>query len=448
MIICRKKNGSPAGIFSFLFVLTLCFLSYYWRKSRDWYPVNGSTHQEKLHSHSCKGQGYLTNATITPLRDKNSFIIAPYSDKRDGNFIRVLSIVHHEKVKELYCMFCCQNSNRTVIVKAEIDIHSDRFEFPYGMADLLCLEPQGCDPQFISVHPSADPEASQLPLFQIQNLRSENPTLEFTVCISTMFGEYSNVLQFVQSIELYKILGAQKVMIYKNSCSPLLEQVLEYYISEGTVEIIPWPIHLYLKVSSYWHHSMDEKDIGYYGQITALNDCVYHNMYRSKYVVLIDADEVILPIKDADWKSLMQRLEKENPEDGVFLFENQVFRKTVVSTTPFNFSSWRMVPGVNMFEHIHKEPNRIDDFNNRKMIVDPRKVIQTSVHSILKSYGDSIQVSNHLAINFHCRIPERKDLPDNALIRDSIFWRYNKTLIAKVNNALLKSSILGPNGPA
>ncbi|XP_007423247.1 glycosyltransferase family 92 protein F13G3.3-like [Python bivittatus] len=248
---------------------------------------------------------------------------------------------------------------------------------------------------------------------------------------------------------MYKILGAQKVTIYKNSCSPLMEKVLDYYISEGTVEIIPWPIHLYLKVSSYWHHSMGGKDIGYYGQIAALKDCIYRNMYRSKYVVLIDADEVILPIKDADWKSLMQRMEKGNPRAGVFLFENQVFRNNVFSRTPFNFSLWSMVPGVNMFEHIHKEPNRTEGFNNRKMIVDPRKVIQTSVHSVLKMHGEtSIQVSSQLAINFHCRTPEHKDLPENALVQDSIFWRYNKTLTAKVNNALLKSSILGANDPA
>ncbi|XP_063172269.1 beta-1,4-galactosyltransferase galt-1-like [Candoia aspera] len=442
MFVCGKQVNAAYRFMLFFFIFLSLFVTYYWKMNALQDKVVAKAGQEHHGNRSCKGQGYLTNATITPLRDKNSFIIAPYSDKRDGNFIRVLSIVHHEKVKELYCVFCCQNSNRTVIVKAEIDIHSDRFEFPYGTADLLCLEPQDCDPQFISVHPSADPEASQLPLFQIQNLRSENPTLEFTVCISTMFGEYNNVLQFVQSIELYKILGAQKVMIYKNSCSPLLEQVLEYYISEGTVEIIPWPIHLYLKVSSRWHHSMEGKDIGYYGQITALNDCIYHNMYRSKYVALIDADEVILPVKDADWKSLMQRLEKENPEDGVFLFENHVYGNSLFSTSPFKVSSWHTVPGENILEYVYRQPKYLPAVRNRKMMIDPRKVVQTSVHNVIKKYGNSVSVKNSIAVLFHCKKPESKDLDTESIVPNKILWRYSSTLIPNINKVLHKSNIL------
>ncbi|XP_063001052.1 uncharacterized protein LOC134411261 [Elgaria multicarinata webbii] len=408
------------------------------------YDINGKTSQPKPHNHSCRGQ--LASDTITQLQDKHSFIIAPYFDNRNGTLIRVISIVHYKKVKELYCLFCCQNSNNTIIVKAKIDVHKDRFEFPYGTADLLCWEPKNCYPRYMSIHPSLELDFAQLPVFEIKNRNIESSSLEFTVCISTMFGDYNNVLQFIQSIEMYKILGAQKVIIYKNKCSRLMEKVLQYYVSEGTIEIVPWPINLYLKVSSYWHYSMDVKDIGYYGQITALNDCIYHNMYRSKYVLLIDADEIILPIKDADWKSLMQRLQEKNPGAGVFLFENHVFRNNVfTSTTSFNFSSWSTVPGVNLFQHIYKEPNKKGVFNNRKMVIDPRKVIQTSVHSVLAMYGEPVEVSGDIAINFHCRIPKRTDLVEKSLIRDPILWRYNTSLIENINQVLHKSNLVEAN---
>ncbi|XP_025019149.1 uncharacterized protein LOC103054713 isoform X1 [Python bivittatus] len=439
MFTCGKQVNSACR---FIFLFSIFLVTYYWRKSVLQDKVIVKTWQEQQDNHPCKGQGYLTNTTITPLKDKNSFIIAPYFDRRDGNFIRILSIVHHKKVKELYCIFCCQNSNTSCTVKAKIDIHSDRFGFPYGTTDLLCLKPQDCYSQFISVHPSVDPEATQLPLFPVQNLHSESPSLEFTVCISTMFGKYNNVLQFVQTIEMYKILGAQKVMIYKNSCSPLMEKVLDYYISEGTVEIIPWPIHLYLKVSSYWHHSMGGKDIGYYGQIAALNDCIYRNMYRSKYVVLIDADEMILPIKDADWKSLMQRLEKGNPRAGVFLFENHVYGNSLFSTTPFNFSSWHAVPGENILEYIYRQPKYIPAVRNRKMVIDPRKVVQTSVHKVIKKYGVSVQVNSGIAILFHCKRPANKNLAKESIVPNKILWRYSSALIPNINKVLHKSNIL------
>ncbi|NXR16373.1 YSNK protein, partial [Semnornis frantzii] len=323
---------------------------------------------------------------ITPLKDNRTFIVSPYFDNRERKLTRVIGIVHYEAVKELYCWFCCHPHGKIYVSRANIDVHSDRFEFPYGATDITCLEPENCDPTHVSIHQFAQGDIDQLPRFEIKNRKAEPFPVDFTVCISTMFGNYNNVLQFIQSMEMYKILGAQKVMIYKNNCSHLMEKVLKFYMEEGIVEIIPWPIDSYLKVSTRWHYSLDAKDIGYYGQITALNDCVYRNMQRSKFVILTDADEIILPLTHPDWKTMMQSLQQENPGAGVFLFENHIFPKTV-STPVFNISSWNAVPGVNILQHVHREPDRKEVFNPRKMIVDPRKVIQTSVHSVLHAYG-------------------------------------------------------------
>ncbi|XP_066466973.1 uncharacterized protein [Tiliqua scincoides] len=418
------------------------FASYYLRLNKQPYDTNGENNQLEFQHHICGGQ--LATDSITRLKDSHSFIIAPYFDNRNGSFIRVISIIHHQKVKELYCMFCCKNDSNRIMVKARIDVHSDRFEFPYGTTDLVCLEPQDCSPQYMFIHPTQELNPAQLPVFKIKNRNSGHSLLDFTVCISTMYGNYNNILQFVQSIEMYKILGAQRVVIYKNNCSQLMEKILDYYISEGTVEIRAWPIHLYLNVSSHWHHSHEGKDLGYFGQITALNDCIYHNMYKSKYVLLNDVDEIILPVKEADWKSMMQRLEMQHPGAGVFLFENHDFPVNVFAPTVegFNFSTWNPVPGVNILEHISREPNKKGAFNNRKMMVNPRKVIQTSVHSVLKMYGNHVNVPSDVAINFHCRKSRREDLPEGSLIRDPTLWQYNRTLIANVNQVLHKAKIL------
>ncbi|XP_060613368.2 beta-1,4-galactosyltransferase galt-1-like [Anolis sagrei] len=433
--------GGKVAAGTFLFIFVLSFTSYYWKRNTIEYD-NRKNNPPKLYD--CFHRGLPTRDTITRLKDNHSFIIDPYFDNRTGSLIRAISIIHFEKVKELSCIFCCQSGSEIPIVTAEIDFHTDRFDFPYGTADVLCLEPQNCSPKYMSILPSHDLDFAQLPMFEIKNRHSGEPLLGFTVCISTMFGGFNNVLQFVQSVEMYKILGAQKVVVYKNECSRLMERVLEHYVSEGVVEIIRWPIDTYLRASSYWHHSMDPQDIGYYGQIAALNDCVYHNMYRSKYVLLIDTDEIILPLKDADWKSLMERLERDNPGAGVFLFENYVFRNNVFAdTVPFNFSSWRSVPGVNIFQHTFKEPNRKGEFNNRKMVVRPEKVVQTSVHSVLKMYGvDPVAVPSDVAILYHCRRPERADVSKEALIQDLVIWKYNASLIANVDRVLHKCNCL------
>ncbi|NWJ00556.1 GALT1 galactosyltransferase, partial [Crypturellus undulatus] len=398
-IFFQEKNGSPAG-------------------------------------HFCRGKP--TQNVITPLKDNKTFIIAPYFDGRESKVTRVIGIVHHEDVKELYCWFCCQPHGETQTTSAEIDVHSDRFGFPYGTADIVCVEPPDCDPTHVSIHWSPHGNIDQLPRFEIKNRKAETSSVDFTVCISAMFGNYNNVLQFIQSMEMYKILGVQKVVIYKNSCSQLMEKVLKFYIEEGTVEIIPWPINSHLKVSTKWHFSMDAKDIGYYGQITALNDCVYRNMLRSKFVILNDADEIILPLKHPDWKTMMQSLQEQNPGTGVFLFENHIFPETI-STHTFNISSWNTVPGVNILQHVHREPDRKEVFNPKKMIVDPRKVVQTSVHSVLRAYGNSVSVPVDVALTYHCRVPLQGNLPRESLIRDTALWRYNSSLIMNVNKVLYQT---------
>ncbi|CAH2316782.1 glycosyltransferase family 92 -like [Pelobates cultripes] len=314
--------------------------------------------------------GVTARNVITALQGNRVFIVSPYHDPRKQNVTRVLGIVHHE-VKELYCYFC-KNSKSVHIVKAEIDIHEDRFGFPYGLADIICPEPPNSNAKYIYLHDSKVNNLTGLTKFRIQNQEFPPYSANFTVCISTMFGNYSNTLQFIQTIEMYKLLGAQKVTLYLKSCSPQIQTVLKYYTKEGTLEVIPWPIDQYLKPSPRWNYNNDTTEIGYYGQITTLNDCVYRNMYRSKYVLLNDVDEIILPFKHQNWEKMMESLQEEHMDVGIFRFENHIFPQTVATEGNFSdTSSWKEVPGFNILQYIYREPDRKDYFNAKKMIMLP-----------------------------------------------------------------------------
>ncbi|XP_053551563.1 uncharacterized protein LOC128642792 [Bombina bombina] len=389
--------------------------------------------------------GAISNDSITHLEDKRTFVIAAYYDNREKQRIRILSIINNTEVKEFYCSLYCSINNKIPTLKAEIDLHEDIFGFPYGLADVICPEPPDCEPNYISLHQSPDTDITHQPKFRIKNREPGVFTANFTVCISTMFGNYSNTLQFIQTIEMYKLLGAQRVMIYLHSCSPQMEEVLKYYIKEGVVEVVPWPIDRYLKPSKSWLYPNDDTHIGYYGQVTTLNDCIYRNMYRSKFVLLNDIDEIILPFKHDNWDIMMESLEKQHPEVGIFLFENHIFPITVTTDGHFSdISNWINVPGINIMQHVHREPDRPDFFNAKKMIVNPRKVIQTSVHSALKSYGPSENVSNKTALVYHCRGPLQAALARESLIEDKTIWRYNVSLINNVN-AVLHQTIFKEN---
>ncbi|XP_078502237.1 uncharacterized protein LOC144756353 [Lissotriton helveticus] len=435
MMWCKKKIWVSFSICA-IACLTLFLYSknYYWIKRE---------HVHFRQAHFPSPNVSVSGDTISKLRNNRTFIIASYQDHREGNNIRTIAIVHEDE-KQLYCFISCTTTNNIYVLMAVLDMHSDRFGFPYVTTDILCSEPINCHPKYIAFDSIQHASIDELSMFAVQNLQpSTSLYVNFTVCISTMFGNYDNVLQFTQAIEMYKLLGAGRVTIYKNNCSHSIERLLQYYVAEGIVEVVPWPIEKYLTPANAWHHSMDAKDIGYYGQLVTLNDCMYRNMYRSKYVILIDLDEIILPFKHPDWTSMMEGLQKQHPDVGAFLFENHIFPKHVFSPIEgFNTSSWEAVPGVDILKHIHREPDREDYFNARKMILNPRKVVQISVHSVLKAYNSSLHVPLNVALVYHCRSPLQPALPRESLIEDPTIRKFMIPLIENVNKVLERNKFL------
>ncbi|XP_053556344.1 beta-1,4-galactosyltransferase galt-1-like [Bombina bombina] len=374
----------------------------------------------------------ISSKSITALGDNKTYIISAYYDSRITESVRVLAIIH-ESVKELYCRFHCTNKDN-ILVAAQIDLHIERYGFPYGTADLLCEEPPNCVYVYVSVHWSKTQMTNYVPRFEVKNRVVGPFSANFTVCISALYGEYNNVLQMIQSFEMYKLLGANRVTIYKNGCHENVEKVLQYYVKEGFLDVVTWPIDRYLRTSAMWNYSSDpNSQISYYGQAAALNDCIYRNMFKSQFILLNDIDEIILPTSHRDWKSLLLSLKKKHPNTSVFRFSNHVFPAHINGAID---NKWNNVPGVNMFLHNYREPLNHKAFDKRKMIINPRKMFQISIHRVLTYVGKSTDFNSEVGILFHCRKTERPELAPESLIEDNILWRYRALMMEKVDGVI------------
>lgn len=109
-----------------------------------------------------------------------------------------------------------------------------------------------------------------------------------------------------------------RVVIYKTGCGSDFNRLLQNYSQEGFVEIVPWPIDQHLKPSRGWLFKEHGGDIHYFGQLTTLNECIYRSMDRSRYVLLSDLDEIIMPYQDNNLMSLMDKLQNQHPRVGHF----------------------------------------------------------------------------------------------------------------------------------
>ncbi|KAJ8280917.1 hypothetical protein GJAV_G00060990 [Gymnothorax javanicus] len=329
-----------------------------------------------------------------------------------------------------------QNQNLLQLFQS---VHSDHFGFDYATGDIFCPVARGCsEPEQVAIFSRAQSPDKPI-FFTVRNkeLKSSGFDYNFTVCISTMFGNYSNLLQVVQSMEMYRLLGVGRVAVYRNSCSPEVQKVLDYYEARGFVEIVPWPVTSYINVSPGWRKSHSPGDLHYYGQIPALNDCLYRYMYQSKYVALHDIDELILPLQVDDWNQLLERLERRYSQDKGFEFENHVFPISVSDEVEkYRPQEWEKVRGVNVLEHVFREPNIPNRFNNFKVITNPRLVFEATVHGFLHSLHGSVRVDKNEAHLYHVKKGARPELKPSDLIRDDRIRHYAARLLPAVTNVL------------
>lgn len=88
----------------------------------------------------------------------------------------------------------------------------------------------------------------------------------------------------MEFIELNYLLGIGHFTFYKSTIGPNVGCVLDRYKKDNLVSVLPWQLDM-----------VSEQEIRTEGIFAALNDCLYRNMYKSKYVAFLDPDEIIVP---------------------------------------------------------------------------------------------------------------------------------------------------------
>ncbi|KAM4723435.1 beta-1,4-galactosyltransferase galt-1-like [Anableps anableps] len=389
----------------------------------------------------------VSEQSITPLKNTKHLLISAYMDQRvKGLDIRLIGMFWRDSIQELHCIFCCAGYNSET-TPTKILQHTDNFGFPFVTTDVMCQIPKNCNATHVTLLTQPRPENGTeyiwLPIRNKETSGGEEKKMNFTVCISNLFGDYNNVLQFAQTIEMYRLLGVNRVVIYNTSCGSDLDHLLQSYQQEGFVKVVPWPIDKHMNPSRGWLFSEHGGDIHYFGQLTTLNECIYRSMEHSRYVLLNDIDEIIMPYKQDNLNSLMDGLQKQHPDVGVFLIENHIFPKHHFEPSGrFHLPQWSRVPGVNILEHVYREDPDRNIYHPHKMIVQPKMVEQTSVHSVLKFFGQQYKVPLDVCRLIHVRVALRNSLKLEELNMDKRLWDFQEKLIPNVDKVLKKLQLL------
>lgn len=126
----------------------------------------------------------------------------------------------------------------------------------------------------------------------------------FAVCVKDLDFMDDQTLQMIEWIEIISLLGADKIFIYVIQIHPKLMNTLRYYESKGKVviEMISEPEGLPKRNQSLTQWLQNE--------LISLNDCFYKHINEYDYLIPLDIDEIILPVRpeDRSWMDLMQRV--------------------------------------------------------------------------------------------------------------------------------------------
>lgn len=184
---------------SFVTILTLSYLFCYPLRLRTDNPIPKPLRD----LHSCPFR--VSKETITPLNGTSHLLVSAYVDQRVSGFdLRIIGIFQRASIRALHCLFCCSGP-KSPTTEGAIFQHSDNFGFPYVTTDVLCAIPEPCSATHVTL--LTDPSGwrySDLTWLPIRNRETAGERFNFTVCISNLFGHYNNVLQFAQSLEMYR----------------------------------------------------------------------------------------------------------------------------------------------------------------------------------------------------------------------------------------------------
>ena len=228
-----------------------------------------------------------------------------------------------------------------------------------------------------------------------------SPMKEFGVCVhSPLFNmnDYEFVAGFV---ETNRILGTKWFTFYVSSASHLVLKLLETYQADGLVDVVKnWGTNL--------------PNARYYGQDLSVQDCLYRNMHKVKYLVYTDLDEHIFPMKHPSWHEMMKALDDGKTSAFYFpqiaLFLNP---KDPNITRLQNTYGWCSGPPLKLLQ-----PPRILSFtlrsgkiskNKSKMMIKPLAIRALKIHRVLE-FVDEMQTRSTFVdvmdvCMFHVRLP-------------------------------------------
>lgn len=407
---------------------------------RDDYPVLvGSAIESQFMSlevYNCSSEVakpleiWWNNEYWQAVDNRKVFLYSAFYDRRfvylkvQYHYVRIIGMSVNKIGKEpYYCTLWYDNFPKAITVKADATEiwlqHWNRNPQPnthhaylFTCPIPLEIRDKGTYPHFVSLSSQKCTDLTTLLPVKKEGLNSwQNGSRQnYAVCVKGMDFVKDLSIRLIEWLELLFILGADKVFFYKYRIHENMEKVLDYYEKQGRVSVVPLTLpgdqpndpkarSSYLK-RAVWQKRRNE--------IVPYNDCLYKNMYLFEYIIPLDIDEVIMPVKRYTWTKMLSDYRKESP---------QVFKKTssFSAQNTYFLDVYNSTYNPDVPSYYHMLQSRIRSANFSLYGHSVKSFVSTSLsktvfnHYTLESLYYSVKKTNHVMNTSHVQLNHYKE---------------------------------------
>ncbi|GMR41821.1 hypothetical protein PMAYCL1PPCAC_12016 [Pristionchus mayeri] len=132
------------------------------------------------------------------------------------------------------------------------------------------------------------------------------------VCVKGLDFQEDLSSPLIEWIEWQFLFGADTVTIYVYAVSPATERILQWYESQGRIELFWIDLpgedspHVPVSRSIYMKRNRQQKRRH---ELIPYNDCLYRHLNSHEFVLIVDIDEIVVPLQFDKWSQLLREAE-------------------------------------------------------------------------------------------------------------------------------------------
>ena len=369
------------------------------------------------------------------ISSSTTVIFSAYYNNRKTMYGNSVIILGHQSVKTwkngIYCKLYYANGDSTCLKRiSTVELANTCNKYVHYTTKEavfhICLLQDDYIPSHVSLSVNKDCSRTSDKLIVNSVRIPPEDRKEFGVCIQTPLYGKETVQNVYEFIEIHKILGVDIFTIYSQINRKGFTDGLKVYEDENILDYLEWPTTF--KRDNILH---------YYGEVLTIHDCLYRNMYRVKYLALVDLDEVIVPSRYYTWNEMINSL----MDSSTILINGFVFNNVNIVQSK-TLDSAVMQRGLCSDIAVPKYLSRLTRYacdyqapRRSKVIVIPERVTHLDIHAIcyLKDYHKKM-VSSDVGMLFHYRNGVPVDCKNRTIISANQMLRYETHLLDNLKN--------------